>query len=144
MIAVDGAFVKFGHDQSSFPRRTDGRASSAIPETAIRDAPSVFACQTDTPLSHFALLYPALLDISTTIMRGLGVYPTSGEKSPQLGVRLIGRRALRDHRRMRRRIVGLVLIAAAAALLAGCVERQVDVMQTPVPPPPAQQALPNQ
>jgi uncharacterized lipoprotein YajG len=46
---------------------------------------------------------------------------------------------------MRRRIVGLLLITVAAALLAGCVERQVDVMQTPVPPPPpAQQALPNQ
>jgi hypothetical protein len=49
---------------------------------------------------------------------------------------------------MRRRILGFVLIAAAAAVFAGCVERQVDVMQTPVPPPtatppPNQQALPN-
>jgi type IV pilus biogenesis protein CpaD/CtpE len=37
---------------------------------------------------------------------------------------------------MRRRIVGFVLIAAAAALLAGCVDKDVNVMQTPVPPPP--------
>jgi uncharacterized lipoprotein YajG len=49
---------------------------------------------------------------------------------------------------MRRRILGFLLTAVAAALLAGCADRQVDVMQTPVPPPaptppPNQQALPN-
>jgi uncharacterized lipoprotein YajG len=63
--------------------------------------------------------------------------------------RLIGHRALRDDVHMRRRILGFVLIAAAVALWAGCADRQVDVMQTPVPPPaapppPNQQALPRQ
>jgi uncharacterized lipoprotein YajG len=43
---------------------------------------------------------------------------------------------------MRRRIVGFVLIAAAVALFAGCADRNVDVMKTPVPPPP-NQALPS-
>ena len=61
---------------------------------------------------------------------------------------MIGVRALRDDVHMRRKILGFVLIAAAAALFAGCADRQVDVMQTPVPPPaqtppPNQQALPN-
>jgi hypothetical protein len=61
---------------------------------------------------------------------------------------LIGVRALRDDVHMRRKILGFVLMAVAAALLAGCADRQVDVMQTPVPqpkatPPPNQQALPN-
>jgi hypothetical protein len=50
---------------------------------------------------------------------------------------------------MRRRILGLILTAAAAALFTGCADREVDVMQTPVPPPkptppPNQQALPRQ
>jgi uncharacterized lipoprotein YajG len=39
---------------------------------------------------------------------------------------------------MRWRIVGLVLIAAAVALFAGCADRDVYVMKTPVAPPPDQ------
>jgi uncharacterized lipoprotein YajG len=55
---------------------------------------------------------------------------------------LIGRRALRDHVHMRRRIVGFVLVAAAVALFAGCADKEVNVMKTPVPPPPPNQVLP--
>jgi hypothetical protein len=75
---------------------------------------------------------------------GIGRLPSPvGERAAQWGLRLIASRPLRDHRHMRRRIVGIVLIAAAAALFAGCADRQVDVMQTPVPPPPPNQALPS-
>jgi hypothetical protein len=44
---------------------------------------------------------------------------------------------------MRRKLIGYLLIAAAAALFAGCAEKEANVMRTPVPPPPSNRMLPN-